>query len=288
MNLYKSFLSSVVLTLLSTVFLLVPSRTGIDEYLDPFLFYLKQENKITGADLKIADEQFKAIVSRVAQETKSKNISESRTLNTDKSRRELIETIAHQLREHNIIYSEESLLSHAFGKDYNNGNFYHLDCDLLTYLIASIAQRNGVELSIVYTPDHAYLFLPSVEKNNFGYYIESTEFREFVELKDSDGEVYGYDKSGKNLGADFWTTDITERARIFVSRRHPEHDFFFKPALISDVKNNIVSSILLGAFEEGIENQDNALLKKTLTLKNELSQKARGVSYSNKLPYTFA
>lgn len=107
--------------------------------------------------------------------------------------------IAHALRQRDVFYHRESLLSRAFDPALHDGAQIHLDCDLLVHLFAHVAWRLDLDFREVGAPVHTYLaYQPPQGVDGPTLTVETTSFRHI----DVDGARVDY--LGKGLGDDFF------------------------------------------------------------------------------------
>ncbi len=187
--------------------------------------------------------------------------------------------VAELLRAERIVYTPESLLSRAFDPELHGGEFFHLDCDLITHFFAHVGLRLDLDVHQMNSPLHAYVAYEPPNLPAFAgrevLYVEPTSFRT-IELRG--GEVH---LMGRVLDDDFFIEVDYHRSGeggVTASRAISEAAGYYQPSTSRDVEDSIASNVLAGMMAIAEEQQDEVLRAR---IRGELRARLPGTRHPN-------
>lgn len=174
--------------------------------------------------------------------------------------------IAELLRDERIVYTPESLLSRAFDPDLHRGDFFHLDCDLISHFFAHVGYRLDLNMLVMKSPLHAYVgYAPPRDPdflNREVLYIEPTAFRE---IETEGGRV---ELMGRMLGDDFFIEADYHRSGaggVVATGAMVEAAGFYQASNARELEDSIAANVLAGVSELAKENDDPTLRARVKT-----------------------
>jgi hypothetical protein len=158
--------------------------------------------------------------------------------------------IAHGLRERDVFYHQESLLSRSFDPALHDGDEVHLDCDLLVHLFAHVAWRLDLGFQEMAAPMHVYLsYAPPQGVDGAALTVESTSFRHI----DIDGNRIDF--MGEGVGEDFFVPAdwyATGKNGTWASDDLMKAAQLYQPMDDRAVQDSILANVLAGLDERHI------------------------------------
>lgn len=191
--------------------------------------------------------------------------------------------IARGLRDANIIYSPESLLSRSFDPELHTDDISHLDCDLASHFFLRVAWHLDLDFREMKSPLHAYLTYRAPHnlatapidpdhgdakgRVQFGptgepLFMEPTQFRKILR---SATEV---DFMGEGLGDGFFIDADFHRnggGGVRATEKIIERAGYYEPATERDLMDSIVLNVLHGVTRHAQEQGDESLLARVRT-----------------------
>jgi hypothetical protein len=159
--------------------------------------------------------------------------------------------IAHGLRERDVFYHQESLLSRSFDPTLHDGDEVHLDCDLLVHLFEHVAWRLDLDFREMAAPMHVYLsYAPPEGVEGAALTVEATSFRRI----DIDGNHIDF--MGEGVGEDFFVPAdwyATGKNGTWASDDLMKAAQLYQPQDDRAVQDSILANVLAGLDERHVD-----------------------------------
>lgn len=223
----------------------------------PFLEYLAYEGRFVQFDQDrvsaFADELAEDVGWRMLIETGEGDVEGAeRALWARGDARRVPLWIAYGLRSRGVFYHEESLLSRSFDPDlHDEEGRVHLDCDQLAHLYEHVAWRLDLDLQEIQSPFHVYLrYSPPKDVSGDPLTVEATNFRRV----DMDGNRVDF--LGEGVGADYLIDPdyhSSGKSGTYASPELIAAAGLYQPATARDVSDVVVTNVIVGLKDRGIE-----------------------------------